>query len=305
MPTSRSDKKLIVITGGDPRGIGPEIILKSLKRKALLKNADYVVVGDYGIFRKSAKALSIDISSLGHTSFVDLKNASVMAHVSRGVSIVKAVKNSALVTAPIEKFAINKAGYKFGGHTEFLAHETASQNVTMMMVGGALRVSLVTRHLPLKSVPAALSEKEIIRTAENTYYALRRLFKVRRPRIGIAALNPHAGEKGLLGREERAIILPAVKRLQKIISGVEGPLPADTLFYKAKNGQFDAVVSMYHDQGLIPLKMLAFESGVNLTIGLPFIRTSPDHGTAFDIAGKGKANPSSMIEAIKLAAELC
>jgi len=174
----------------------------------------------------------------------------------------------------------------------------------MMLVGNSLRVSLVTRHIPLKDVPKRLTRGKIIQTTKNTHDALKKFFRIRRPKIAICGLNPHAGEGGVLGMEEKAIISPAVNYLRKKIKGISGPLPADTLFNKAYKGEFDAVVCMYHDQALIPLKMVAFEKGVNMTLGLPFIRTSPDHGTAFDIAGKGKADPSSMIEAIKLAARL-
>ena len=321
MRISHLGKKPVVITGGDPSGIGPEIILKSLTGKKLSKKFTPVVIGDYEVFRKNAKILKLDISRfIGQANFVDLKNVmlknfrfgvinksygrAAMEYISCGLSIVKKIKGSSLVTAPISKEAINRAGFKFAGHTEFLSHATKEKNVTMMLLGGTLRVSLVTRHTPLKDVAKNLTKDKIIKTVQNTHYALKKLFRIQNPRIGVCALNPHAGEGGLLGKEEKTVIAPALNRLRKKIKLIQGPSPADTLFYKGYKGRVDAIVCMYHDQGLIPLKMVAFDKGVNLTIGLPFIRTSPDHGTGFDIAGKGKANPASMIEAIKLATRL-
>ncbi len=318
MRISRSSRKSVVITAGDPSGIGPEIILKSLARPSIAKKIVPIVVGDREVFRRTAKRLKIAIPPAG--KFVDLKNvpsakfrfgrmkapfgAAAVEYILVGLELVKIIKGAVLVTAPINKESINAAGFRFAGCTELLSCLTESKNVTMMLVGGSLRVSLATRHLPLRDVPGALTRIGIIRTAKNTHYTLEKFFGIRKPRIGISALNPHAGEGGLLGREEKMIISPAVNYLRKKIKGISGPHPADTLFYKARKGAFDAVVCMYHDQALIPLKMAAFEKGVNMTLGLPFIRTSPDHGTGFDIAGKGKADPSSMIEAIKLAARL-
>ena len=319
MPTSRSNKKSIIITLGDPRGIGPEITLNALTKFSRNRKISFTIIGDYGVFQNAASVLKRAISPSSF-DFIDLKNApfkkihssygdkicgrASMEYISCAVSLLRNTKNSALVTSPISKAAANKAGYKFGGHTEFLSRLTDAKNVTMMLVGGNLRVSLVTRHLPLRDVAKCLTREKVIKTVENTHAALKNFFKIPFPKIGVASLNPHGGEKGLLGSEEKIKILPAVNYLRKRFTGIIGPLPADTLFYKAYKGGLDAVCCMYHDQGLIPLKMVAFDKGVNLTLGLPFIRTSPDHGTAFDIAGKGKANPSSMIEAIKLAEKL-
>ena len=311
-------KPTIVISGGDPSGIGPEVILKALKEPWIIKKADIIVIGTFEIFKKTAKILKFGLYPGRPFTFVDLKNVQVknfrfgiprasygsaaVDYIMYAASIVQNRKRAALVTAPVNKESVNKAGYKFPGQTELLARITKAKSVTMMLAGGNLRVSLVTRHVPLEKVAALLNKKKIIETAENTHFALKRIFKIARPKIAVAALNPHAGEGGFLGREEKRIIIPAVKYLKKKIKNIAGPFPPDTLFHRAQKGEFDAVLCMYHDQGLIPLKMTAFESGVNLTIGLPFVRTSPDHGTAFDIAGKGKADPSSMIEAIKLAA---
>ncbi|MBL7155545.1 MAG: 4-hydroxythreonine-4-phosphate dehydrogenase PdxA [Candidatus Omnitrophica bacterium] len=332
MRTSHSSKTPVVITAGDPSGIGPEIILKSLSLRELAKKIIPLIIGDYSVFRRTAKIIKIDISPIrpcvsadctkdaGVINFVDLKNIRLkgfrfgssskaygkasMEYLASGISVASRLNGAGLVTAPINKASINKAGFKFAGHTEFLSHRTKSKNVTMMLRGGALLVSLVTRHIPINKVSKHLTKRKIIQTTENTHRALKSLFKIPQPKIGIAALNPHAGEEGFLGTEEKTVISPAVNFLKKRMKGIIGPLPADSLFYKAYHNEVDAVVCMYHDQGLIPLKMTAFDTGVNLTLGLPFIRTSPDHGTGFDIAGKGQANPSSMIEAIKLAAKL-
>ncbi|MBL7157354.1 MAG: 4-hydroxythreonine-4-phosphate dehydrogenase PdxA [Candidatus Omnitrophica bacterium] len=345
MHTSRLGKKLVVITSGDPAGIGPEIILKSLagfspsKKIRQSPGASRIftplVIGDYGVFQRIAKISKIDISSIkprrpgnfgikkGFINFIDLKNIprnkiffgktskiygkAAMEYVSCGALIARSFKGASLVTAPINKASIAKAGYNFAGHTEFLSHITKSKKVTMMLVGGPLRVSLVSRHVAIKNVAKSVTKTEIIKTLQNTHYALKKFFKISCPKIGIAGLNPHAGDGGVLGREEKTVIAPAVTYVKKKIKNSKfiGPLPADTLFYKAYRGKLDAVCCMYHDQGLIPLKMVAFEKGVNFTIGLPFIRTSPDHGTGFDIAGRNTANPSSMIEAIKLAVGSC
>ena len=203
----------------------------------------------------------------------------------------------------LAKELLHRAGYPFVGQTELLAHLSRTKRFAMMLAGGPLRVALVTTHAPLRNVAKLVTTRKIVEVIELSDEICRR-FGIRRPRIAVAGLNPHAGEGGLLGAEEQRIIAPAVKRAARRGITVSGPYSADTLFYRAAHGQFDAVVAMYHDQGLAPLKMIAFDSGVNLTLGLPFIRTSPDHGTAFDIAGKGIANPASMIAAINFAAKL-
>ena len=208
-----------------------------------------------------------------------------------------------LVTAPIGKHLLGEAGYDFHGQTELLAHVARRKKFAMMLVGGPLRVALVTIHEPLSKVAGLITARKIIEVAELSHDLCRRL-GIARPRIGVAGLNPHAGEGGLLGDEERRIIAPAVRRVARRLPGVTVPWPADTLFHKAYCGEFDAVVAMYHDQGLAPLKMIAFDAGVNLTLGLPFVRTSPDHGTAYDIVGQGRARPDSLIAAINLAVRL-
>jgi len=208
-----------------------------------------------------------------------------------------------MITAPICKSSIQAAGCKFPGHTEYLAHLAGCKKVAMMLIGEGLRVVLATRHIPLANVANTLTRRHIIEAVEMANLGIKWL-DLPQKTIGVCALNPHAGDSGLLGDEEKNIIIPAVRYLQKKGLAVEGPIPADVIFYQAMQNKFGAVVAMYHDQGLGPLKMIAFEKGVNLTLGLPFVRTSPDHGTAFDIAGKGIASRASMVSAIKLAIQL-
>jgi len=274
-------KPRIGITLGDVVGIGPEIVAKALASHKLDRRFDYEVIGNPRTKRRADAA----------------------DWVVEGANRCLAGDLVALVTAPISKQLLRDAGYRFEGHTELLAHVAQTKRFAMMLVGGPLRVALVTIHVPIAEVSRLLSARRIIEVIELSYDVCQR-FGIRRPKIGVAGLNPHAGEGGLLGDEERRIIAPAVRGVARRFPGVSGPWPADTLFHKAYHGGFDAVVAMYHDQGLAPLKMIAFDSGVNLTLGLPFVRTSPDHGTAFDIAGKGIANPASMIAAINLAAKL-
>jgi 4-hydroxythreonine-4-phosphate dehydrogenase len=209
----------------------------------------------------------------------------------------------AMVTAPISKKGFHAAGVMVPGHTELLAALTRRRRYAMMLLGGPLRVVIVTRHIPLAEVASKLTRPEISTAITLTGQALPWL-GVRKARIGVCGLNPHAGEGGDLGDEESRVIAPAIRAAGKAGFPAQGPIPSDVIFHQAVQGRHDAVVAMYHDQGLAPLKMLAFETGVNLTLGLPIVRTSPDHGTAFDIAGQGIANPSSMVEAIKLAGEL-
>ncbi|OGW39585.1 MAG: 4-hydroxythreonine-4-phosphate dehydrogenase PdxA [Nitrospirae bacterium RBG_13_39_12] len=208
-----------------------------------------------------------------------------------------------IVTSPISKEALKMAGLKWPGHTEMLADLSNTKDYAMMLIGGPLRVILVTIHTPLKSVPGLITRQKILKTIRLAKKACDML-KIKNPKIAVAGLNPHAGEAGIFGDEEIKKIIPAVKSAIKEGIPVSGPYPPDTVFHKAYKGEVDIIVCMYHDQGLIPLKMVAFDKGVNVTIGLPFVRTSPDHGTAYDIAWKGKANPSSMIEAIKTATML-
>jgi 4-hydroxythreonine-4-phosphate dehydrogenase len=272
-------KPHVIITTGDPKGIGPEVTKKALQDSKIKGLANFFV-----------------IESCDKTGFDAIEKAA---------EILKDAKAGALVTAPVNKEKINKSGIRFQGHTEYLAKVTNTKIFAMMLCGGPLKVTTVTRHVPLKKVSSILTSAKIIEAVRLTYYGLKKYFGIAKPKIGICALNPHCGEGGKIGREEQDIIMPAIKKIKRFIPGIQGPIPGDVIFYKAYNGKLDAVISMYHDQGLGPLKMVAFEKGVNVTLGLPFIRTSPDHGTAYDIAGKNIANPSSMKEAIKLAVQMC
>jgi 4-hydroxythreonine-4-phosphate dehydrogenase len=233
-----------------------------------------------------------------------MKGGSASAgYIRKAVQFALEKQVDGIVTAPISKAALKMAGYKWPGHTEMLADLSRTRDYAMMLVGGPLRVILVTIHTALKNVPELITKQKIVKTIRLARKACSML-KIRKPRIAIAGLNPHAGETGIFGDEEIKKIIPAIREAAKEGIPVSGPCPPDTIFHKAYNGEVDIVVCMYHDQGLIPLKMLAFDTGVNVTVGLPFIRTSPDHGTAYDIAWQGIAEPSSMIEAIKLAVRL-
>ncbi|HTS16497.1 MAG TPA: 4-hydroxythreonine-4-phosphate dehydrogenase PdxA [Verrucomicrobiae bacterium] len=271
----------IGITLGDPAGIGPEVVAKALKSGRLDRRFDYEVIGNP---RTKRRADAVDW-------IVDGAKRCLKGGLA------------ALATAPITKELLRRAGYPFVGQTELLAHLSGTKRFAMMLAGGPLRVALVTIHEPLRDVPKLIRPGKIIDVIELSDEVCRR-FGIRRPRIAVAGLNPHAGEGGLLGNDEQRIIAPAVKRAARSGILVSGPHSADTLFYRAAHGEFDAVVAMYHDQGLAPLKLIAFDNGVNLTLGLPFVRTSPDHGTAPDIAGKGIARPGGMIAAINMAARL-
>ncbi|HAZ10072.1 MAG: 4-hydroxythreonine-4-phosphate dehydrogenase PdxA [Omnitrophica bacterium GWA2_41_15] len=273
------NKLIIIITTGDPKGIGPEVTKKALEDPKIKRLANFFV-----------------IKANDKTGFFAIEKA---------VEILKKYQVDALVTAPVNKEAINKSGIPFQGHTEYLAEATNTKKIAMMLCGGPLKVTTVTRHVPLKKVSSTLTQAKIIEAVRLTDSGLKKYFGIKKPRIGVCALNPHCGEGGTIGWEEQAIIIPAIKKIKRFVPGINGPVSGDVIFYMAYNGKLDAVISMYHDQGLGPLKMVAFEKGVNVTLGLPFIRTSPDHGTAYDIAGKGIADPDSMKEAIKLAVNMC
>jgi 4-hydroxythreonine-4-phosphate dehydrogenase len=228
----------------------------------------------------------------------------MVSYIVKAVDLVRENQASAMVTGPISKELMHRAGYRFDGHTELLAHLTHTHDYVMMLAGSRLRVSFATIHCALREVPRRLNRSLILKTIAITFRALKEDFGLKRPHLAVAALNPHAGESGAFGAEDDEIIRPAVEEAQKGGILVDGPFPADTVFYHAMNGKFDAVVAMYHDQGSIPLKLLNFSDGVNITLGLPIIRTSVDHGTAYDIAGRGVADPSSLKAAIGLAATM-
>jgi 4-hydroxythreonine-4-phosphate dehydrogenase len=276
-----ANRPTIGITLGDPAGIGPEVVAKALKSGRLDRRFDYEIIGNPRTKRRADAA----------------------DWVAEGAKRCLKGELAALATAPITKELLHRAGYPFVGQTELLAHVSHTKRFAMMLAGGPLRVALVTIHEPLRDVAKLITARKIVEVIELSDEICRR-FGVRRPRIAVAGLNPHAGEGGLLGDEEQRIIAPAVRRAARRGVVVSGPHSADTLFCRAAHGEFDAVVAMYHDQGLAPLKLIAFDNGVNLTLGLPFVRTSPDHGTAPDIAGKGIARPGGMIAAINMAAKL-
>ena len=316
---------------GDPAGIGPEIIAKVLDNGEIVPLCRPVVIGDAGIMRKLIEEmrLPITVNSIASLSqaapaksrldVLDLKNVDLAAHewgkpgASSGTSVVEYIKKAveltmareadAIVTAPISKEMMNAAGHHYAGHTELLADLTGAKEYGMLFVGGGLRVILVTIHAALKDVPRLITQASVLKTLRLAHRAMQS-FGIDKPRIGVAALNPHAGEGRLFGNEEWDIILPAVVKARGEGIHASDPIPADTLFYKARNNYYDIVVAMYHDQGLAPLKMIAFGKAVNVTVGLPILRTSVDHGTAYDIAGKGCADPTSLLEAVKLAVSM-
>jgi 4-hydroxythreonine-4-phosphate dehydrogenase len=281
----------IALTLGDPAGIGPEVIAAALAEPEVRALAEFEIIGN----------------AAGHTPGQPTEagaRAAVDA-LEEAVARAKTGEFAAVVTGPVSKRQMHAVGFDFPGQTEFFAARTDTKNFAMCLTGGALTVGLVTAHVPLADVPRLVTQGEIVRVGRLLADFARRRGSPT-PRIAVAGLNPHAGENGDLGREEIDVIAPAIAQLQADAAGAVfiGPLPPDTVFFRAAAGEFDAVLCMYHDQGLIPLKLHAFDAGVNVTLGLPFPRTSPDHGTAFEIAGRGVARPDSMISAIRLAAEL-
>lgn len=311
MPTSKSNSRVIGITLGDPGGIGPEVVAKALSRPTVRRLARFVVIGDEGactvphspaVSRHLVDGLGAGGARIGKTSVVNGRAA--LQYLETAVELLKARRIDALVTAPVSKEAIMLSRSTFIGHTEFLAEAFDNEEVGMMFVNGPLRTIICTRHIPLKDVPKTVTTEAVLTAIRLADRALKTHFGIRRPRIAVCGLNPHAGESGRMGTEEKQVIAPALSRARRGGITATGPFAADTLFIPSRLSDYDCVVAMYHDQGLIPVKTLAFDSVVNLTIGLPFVRTSPAHGTAFDIAGKDLADPASMIAAIRVACEL-
>jgi 4-hydroxythreonine-4-phosphate dehydrogenase len=309
------DMKRIGITIGDINGIGPEVALKAVARGRWPATVEFVFFGNEAVVREQARSMQIPVSR--KIKFVEMEStpewnpgairtdASRLAEEAIRCAVEACLSGAldAMVTAPICKEGFHKAGFHVPGHTEYLAELTHTANFGMMLMGGGLRVMLVTRHLPISKVAGALSEQLIYEHIELTGQALE-LFGIKDGKIGVCGLNPHAGDGGVIGREEIELINPAIQAARKKGFNVTDAIPADTIFYEALRGDYDAVVAMYHDQGLGPLKMIGFDEGVNVTLGLPIIRTSPDHGTAFGIAGKNEASPKSMKCAIELAIEM-
>ena len=333
MKSENRERNLIGITMGDPCGVGPEVILKALSSQETGSVADFVVIGCYKVLRDVADSLSMgkklqlsrldsislnaDRDSINSINVLDLDNVSVqdaishkplpgsgrasVEYIMKGLDLAMEGEIDAIVTAPINKEAVKMAGFEFAGHTELLQDKTAAESVVMLMVGKGLRVSFVTTHLAVKDVSRFINQESVFSTIQTTATGLKQLFGIADPKIAVCGLNPHCSDGDRFGTEERDAIRPAIKRAQE--SGIDcvGPLSSDTVFNKALNEEFDVVVVQFHDQGTIPIKMHAFDSGVNITLGIPIIRTSPTHGTAFDIAGKDRANPGSMIAAIRTA----
>jgi len=316
---------------GDPAGIGPEVIVKALSDPKIQDLCRPVVFGDRGALSlyvgkrrvPAIREITHPSEAQGKPRQIDLiavcsldrgiltpgipkreGGAAMVDCIVTAVELAKTKELSALVTCPISKTLMQQAGCAYEGHTQLIASLTRCRDYVMMMAGKKLRVALVTIHCALKDVPSLLSKEKVLGTIRITARALEQDFRIPGPRLAVAALNPHAGEEGLFGEEEESIIRPAIRKAKAEGYRVEGPFPADSLFYRASGGEFDAVVAMYHDQGLIPLKLLHFSDAVNVTLGLPVVRTSVDHGTAYDIAGKDIADPSSLKAAIEMAAQI-
>ena len=292
---------------GEPAGIGPEVAIAAFEHfGGHIGNRPLRLVGDPTLFashREHVIPTHARVSAI--PGRLDAANADAVTEaIELAVRACLHGEAAALVTAPINKAVLNEAGFPHPGHTEFLAALTGARRAVMMLASEKLRVVPLTIHLPVAEVPAAISKQAVFETAEIILTALRRDFGILNPRLAVAGLNPHAGEQGMLGAEEEKIIAPAIAALKARGFAVRGPLSADTLFHEEARRSYDAALCMYHDQALIPIKTLSFWDGVNVTLGLPIVRTSPDHGTALDIAGTGKADPRSMIAAVKLAADM-
>lgn len=284
----------LAITLGDPRGIGPEVVARALTDRTVGDACEPLVVGPSGT------GIDVDESVGTWNGKGDEGTAGRLAGlaIERAVELAQRGRVAGVVTAPIDKHALLRGGYSDPGHTEMLARLTGAR-VAMMLASDRLRVVLATTHVPLRDVPGLLSRESIIDAARLTATALRDWFEVDEPRIALCALNPHAGDGGRFGDEDDQLLAPAARE-----AGITGPLPADTVFVRALRGEFDAVIAPYHDVGMTAIKVASFGEAVNVTLGLPFPRTSPDHGTALDIAGKGMASPASMIAAIRLCARI-
>jgi 4-hydroxythreonine-4-phosphate dehydrogenase len=338
----RKAKVPIAITMGDAAGIGPEIIVKALERKDLRRNSLPIVIGDAKTMEQAlsiAKSHSkiqpiseveqaqddpawipvldlnnIDLPRLKHGKVDPMPGKAAVEYIQKAVALAMKGRVGAIVTAPIHKEAINKAGFHYAGHTELLSHLTGTKEYCMLLAHGDFRVSHVTTHASMRNCCDRIKKERVFTVIRLTHEFLKQL-GIANPRIGVAGLNPHSGEDGLFGDEEKKEIIPAIEEARGKGWNVEGPVPPDTVFTKMKGKQYDAVVAMYHDQGHIAVKLVGFSmkpggkewdkmSGINMTLGLPIIRTSVDHGVAFGKAGEGRANPQSMVDAIKLAIQL-
>jgi 4-hydroxythreonine-4-phosphate dehydrogenase len=331
--SKKNIKPILGITMGDAAGVGPEIIDKALAKKEFYKIARPIVIGDASVIEDALKVakVKVDINSIkdiseakyehGTIEVIDLKNIRLselkmgqvqamagkasVKYVEKAVEMALKNKIDAIVTAPLNKESMNLAGYDYAGHTEILAHLTKTKDYAMMLVAGQLRVIHVTTHVSMRDACELIKKERVLTTIRLTDEVTRKM-GVETPKIAVSGFNPHAGESGLFGNEEIEEITPAIESAKKNNINVIGPMPPDTVFLRASRGEYDAVVAMYHDQGHIPVKMLGFESGINVTIGLPIIRTSVDHGTAYRRAGLrlGTGDPTSLEEAMKLAVQM-
>lgn len=335
---SHSFNKPILLTVGEPAGIGPELAIKLWAERDIHSPPPFVLLTDPTFIESRARLLGEKIalqqwneewssqalqdafsqSLLYHplknsiedtpSKLLSQNSPAVVEAIETAVGLIQQGRASAIITNPINKNALYEAGFKYPGHTEFLGALAKQWGGTyrpvMMLAGPELRTVPATLHIPLKDVPEALNTRDLVELMMITARELHERFAIPSPRIAVTGLNPHAGEEGTMGNEDRDIILPAIRAAQDAGLTVTGPHPADTLFYAQKRKTYDAVIAMYHDQALLPVKTLAFDETVNVTLGLPFIRTSPDHGTALDIAGKGIARPDSLLAALRMAAEM-
>lgn len=313
------DRPVVALTVGDPNGIGPEVVLKALQSPELRRSVRCVVVGPVLVMEHWAERLGlrdalsgVDVVNVVPDDSFEIEPGQIRAGAGRLAmeSVAKACDlclfgdADAMVTAPISKEAIKLGGYDFPGHTEFLAERTGADRFAMMLVSGSLRVALLTIHEPIARIAVLITEERVLETLQTVSDSLSNDFGMAEPRIAVLGLNPHAGDGGVIGREEIDIIQPALEAAQAAGLDVSGPFPADGFFGRRGDKEFDAVLAMYHDQGLAPFKALAMGAGVNVTLGLPIVRTSPDHGTAFGIAGEDVASAASMKAAILLAADI-
>lgn len=323
---------LIAASMGDPTGIGPEVLLKAATVVDAWRDARLVVFGDAGVLGQAARDLGIratprpvedaaaargvgepgvlpvvEVSDLGSVRWGEPSPDSDVAqlrYIERAVAAVRSGVADAVCTAPISKLAIHRAGSQYAGHTDMLGDWFGVDQPVMMLAGPSMKVIPLTVHVPLARVPESLTRERLETAVAVAHETFQRYFGLPRPRIAVAGLNPHAGENGMFGREEESVIIPAVAACAERGIAVRGPFPADSIFHRALAGEFDVVIGMYHDQALIPLKLIDFDHAVNVTLGLPIVRTSVDHGTAYDIAGQGVASASSMMEAIRMAARM-
>jgi 4-hydroxythreonine-4-phosphate dehydrogenase len=330
--TETQTRPLLALTMGDPVGVGPEIMVMALKAPQIYQVCRPLIIGDLPALERAREKLApeqkirvvdrpdasgyepgtMDVLALSHLAPEDLEygrptpsgGSAMVSYILTAIDLCLKEEVAGMVTGPISKVSMNLSGYTYPGHTELLAEKTGAPEHAMMLAGGEFRVVLATIHCALATVPGRLTTDGLLRLCRLTSRALQRDFGLASPHLGVAALNPHAGEAGMFGREEEEIITPAVRQAQAEGLAVEGPFPADTLFWRHSQGEFAAIICMYHDQGLIPLKLLHFMDAVNVTLGLPIIRTSVDHGTAYDLAGTGKAHPGSLKAAIRMAAEM-